>query len=194
MKDVLEEIKSAASDGTVFVSIAAGIGSDFIKRTVGFDCKIVLAMPNTPLLIGKGTVALAKVSPVTDEEYKSIREIFNSCAIDVEEVAQDAINATIPLHSSGPAYAYLFAKAATRYAEHHGIDAQTANRLFSNMLIGAAGMMLDTGKTHDELIKAVCSPGGTTLAGMAEFEKLGFEETVISAFEACYKRANELGQ
>ncbi|MEM1483963.1 pyrroline-5-carboxylate reductase [Oscillospiraceae bacterium PP1C4] len=191
--DVLAQIKPAATLQTVFVSIAAGISAEFIKSGVGFDAKIIRVMPNTPLLIGSGSTALSQVAPTSDEEFAFIKSVFAAAGA-VEEVAPDQMNEVIPLNGSSPAYIYLFAKVFVDRAVELGFDADTANRLFCNTLIGSARMMLETGKTHQQLIDMVTSPGGTTFKGLEALHRCGFEQALIDCFDDTIKRAYELGK
>lgn len=190
---VLEQIAPAVTENTVFISIAAGITAEFIRAKVGFACKLVMAMPNTPLLVGCGAVAVARVEPISDAEFDFALNIFRQSGI-VEVIPADRLNEVIPINGSSPALIYLFTKIMCEYSGRYGFDVETSNRLFCNALIGSAKMMLETGKTHDELIKAVCSPGGATLKGLEALEQKGFEGAITAYFDACIKRAYELGQ
>jgi pyrroline-5-carboxylate reductase len=52
------------------------------------------------------------------------------------------------------------------------------------MLAGTAKLQLKTG-THPGAMKdAVCSPGGTTIVGVAALERRGFRSAVIDAIDA----------
>ena len=192
--DVLSLIRRAspASD-TVFLSIAAGISIGFIKENLGFDAAVIRAMPNTPLLIGFGAVALSRETPVSDEAFDFAKSIFSSAGIAVE-IPSDRMNEVIPLNGSSPAYIYLFAKIFVEQAEKAEFDPQTANRLFCETLIGSAKMMLESGKTHQQLIDMVTSPKGTTFEGLCALEEHGFAQALIACFDATVRRAYELGR
>lgn len=190
---VLAELSSAVTGETVIISIAAGITGEFIRKKIGFDCKLVLAMPNTPLLVGCGAVAVARIEPISDEEFDFAAGIFRQSGA-VEIIPADRLNEVIPINGSSPAFIYLFAKIVCEYSKKYGFDVETSNRLFCNTLIGSAKMMLETGKSHDELIKAVCSPGGATLKGLEALEENGFERALTQCMDACIQRAYELGQ
>ncbi|MGI5967116.1 MULTISPECIES: pyrroline-5-carboxylate reductase [Anaerotruncus] len=191
--DVLAQIKPAAKPDTVFISIAAGMSAEYIKKALGFDAKVVRVMPNTPLLIGCGAVAISRVDPTSPEEFAFAKSIF-AAAGQVEEVDADKMNEVIPLNSSSPAYIYLFAKVFVDRAAELGFDPDVANRLFCNTLIGSAKMMMETGKTHQELIDMVTSPAGTTFEGLAALGRNNFEKALTECFDDTIRRAYELGK
>lgn len=191
--EIMPLVRQEMTPDKLLVSIAAGIGAQYIQDSVGFPCKLVLVMPNTPLLVGAGATALSRIEPATKEEFEEIRGIFALSGI-AEEVPPDKMNAAMSIHSCSPAYLYLFAKTVVACAEREGIDPDVANRLFCQMLVGAAAMMTETSKTHQELIDMVCSPGGTTLAGLAALDEAGFVSAIQAAFAANTRRAEELAK
>lgn len=193
IEGVLQELCGHIDGHHVVVSIAAGISDAYIKKMLGFDCKVVLVMPNTPLLIGHGASALAKIDPVTDEEFDLVFSIFSSVGAAVV-IPKEKMNEIIPVNGSSPAFLYYLAKIVSDYAQSLGIDREAANTLFCNTLIGSAHMMLETGKSHDELIRMVCSPGGTTLKLMEALEEKDWKGTLDEAMERCIDRAYELGR
>lgn len=76
---VLPKLKDAVTEQTVLISIAAGISGAYIQEQIGFPVKVVLAMPNTPLLLREGATALAPIAPVSDSEFQFVQQIFNAC-------------------------------------------------------------------------------------------------------------------
>lgn len=191
--DVLENIAPYVNDETVIISIAAGISDEYIRKMTKPDVKVVLVMPNTPLLLGEGASALAKAEPTTDVEFEFVKSIFASSGV-AEVVSIDKMKEIIAINGSSPAFIYLFAKGFVDYAEKVGINGDTAMRLLAQSLIGSAKMLTDSGYTVDELIKMVSSPGGTTLAGLDELYKGELTADVNNACEACTRRAYELSK
>mgnify|MGYP001427353628 CR=1 FL=1 len=191
--DIMSEVKPNAKAENVFVTIMAGISAQAIKTAVGFDAKVIRVMPNTPLLVGYGSIALSRVEPTAVEEFDFVKKVFESAG-KVEEIAPDKMNEVIPLNGSSPAYIYLFAKVFVDRAVELGFDADAANRLFCNSLIGCAKMMMETGKSHQELIDMVTSKGGTTYAGLEALSRNHFDCALIECFDDTIKRAYELGK
>lgn len=189
----LADLKGAMDPSKLIVTIAAGISTAYIKERIGFACKVVRAMPNTPLLLGEGATALCSAEPVSPAEFNEIKRIFEAGGM-VSVLPEEKMNAVISVNSTSPAYVYLLAKSVVDGAVEQGIDAKTALELFSKTLTGSARMLMESGKTPDELVKMVASPGGTTLKALEALEEHGFENAVRDAMLRCTHRAEELGR
>ena len=192
-EEVLPQIADAVTEQTVLVSIAAGIGAEFIRKLTKPFAKVVLAMPNTPLLVGEGATALAKDDSVSDAEFAVVRNIFGSCGM-TAVIAPEQMKEVIAINGSSPAFIYLFAKGFLDYAARVGLPEQSAKELFVQSLIGSAKMITDSGCSIDELIRQVSSPGGTTLAGLDQLYEGKMLDAVQNACDSCTKRAYELSK
>lgn len=193
--EVLQILKPLVANGkasdVLFVSIAAGITFQNLRDSLGAECKIVRAMPNTPLLLGEGATALCRTSNVSEAEFASVRAIFSRCGL-VREIDETQMDAVIAVSGSSPAYLYLLAKLTCDYAETRGINRNLALELFCQTLKGSADMLLKSGREPQGLIDMVTSKGGTTFALLDVLAERGFSEAVSDAFAACEKRAKEL--
>lgn len=190
---VLDSIKDYVTADTVIVSIAAGITAEYIQKKTNPDARVILVMPNTPLLLGEGATALSKSKNTSDEEFRLICDIFSSCGI-IEVIDISKMKEIIAINGSSPAFIYLFAKGFVDYAKNEGIDEKSALDLFAQSLIGSAKMMTSSGYSIDELIKMVSSPGGTTLRGLDELYKGNLVDVVNNACKSCTSRAYELSK
>lgn len=193
LDEVLDDIKDKITSDSVIISICAGITGEYIKSKTIPDAKVVLVMPNTPLLLGEGASALARVEPVSDDEFELVCRIFSSCG-EIAVIDKDKMKEIIAINGSSPAFIYLYAKAFADYAESVGIEKSVALKLFAKTLIGSAKMITDSGNSIDELIKMVSSKGGTTIAGLEKLREGDLEGMVKKACEACTKRAYELSK
>ena len=191
--DVLDALKPSVTADTVFISICAGISEKFIRSRTIPDAKVVLVMPNTPMMLGMGASAVSTDDKTTPEEFAFAKEVIGSCGI-VETIPIDKMKEIICINGSSPAFIYLFAKGFVDYAEANGIDSGAALRLFAETLKGSAEMLTSSGMTVDQLIKQVSSPGGTTIAGLDKFYEGKLTDDVNAACEACTRRAYELSQ
>ena len=193
IEGVLKAISAYTTEETVIISIAAGIGDEFIAKKTIPEAKVILVMPNTPLLLGEGASALSRNDKVTDEEFDVVLNIFRICG-KAAVIPKDKMKEIIAINGSSPAFIYLFAKGFIDYAASVGIDRAAAEELFTQSLIGSAKMITDSGNTIDELIKMVSSPGGTTLAGLDKLYEGNLTDVVKKCCESCTNRAYELSK
>ncbi len=190
--EVLESIKPAVTQTKVIVTIAAGISTDYIAKTVGIECPMVRVMPNTPLLLGCGATAISRRN-ISDDDFACVYDMFANGG-EVAILDESKMNSVIAVNGSSPAYVYLFAKAMVDYAVKEGIDEAAAMKLVCATLRGSAEMLEKSGDTPETLIKKVSSPGGTTLKALEKLDEKDFYNSVIEAMDACTKRADELSK
>ncbi len=191
--EVLSSVRRAVTADKLFVTIAAGISTDYIKSAVGCNCPVIRVMPNTPLLLGKGATAMCRSQEVTDAQFTLIQGFFAACGT-VAVLEEEKMNAVISVNGSSPAYVYLFAKAMADSAEKQGIPRETALPLICQTLIGSAAMLSQPNASPDDLIQMVSSPGGTTLKALEVLYDNDFVGIIDKAMAACTQRAEELGK
>lgn len=191
---VLEELKAYFDPRRhLLLSIAAGISEDFLRGYLGAEARLILVMPNTPILVGQGATAMARCAPTTREEFDFAMSLFSGAGM-VREIPKDQLNQVIAVSGSTPAYLYLISKIFCDYAARQGIDFDTANTLFAQTMTGAAAMLTQTGMSHQQLMDMVTSPGGTTRAGLDTLEAQGLRQVLESCCDATIRRAYELGR
>lgn len=191
-REVLEEIRPVLGEEQILISIAAGISIEKIKKDIGKKVRVIRAMPNTPALLGEGMTGVCyDTSDYTEGERAVIRHIFESFGR-MEIVNEELMNAVICVSGSSPAYVYLFIEALADGAVKYGIPRQKAYEMAAQTVLGAAKMVLET-KEHPGVLKdRVCSPSGTTIAGVAALEEHGFRNAVLKACDSCYKKAEDM--
>jgi pyrroline-5-carboxylate reductase len=193
LPSVLEEISSSLSSDTVIVSMAAGVKIEMIRKHLDGHPHIIRIMPNTPAAVGCAMIAVAPdsaVSPANVEEFKRLLSLAGLTEITPESL-MDAVTA---VSGSGPAYAYLFIEALSDAAVKMGMPRAQAIKYSAQTLKGAAEMVLETCSHPADLKDGVCSPAGTTIAGVTKLEECGFRNAVIQAALAAWERSKELGK
>ncbi|MBC8535580.1 pyrroline-5-carboxylate reductase [Clostridiales bacterium BX7] len=191
--ELLAQMNGFPTGEKLFVSIAAGISTGYLAASLGRGAKIVRAMPNTPLLVSMGATALCANEQVTPQELCYVQQIFSQLGV-CEIIEEELMNAIIAVNGSSPAVVYLFVKAFVDGAKEQGIDEQLAFRLFCQSVLGSVEMLQSTGKSPEELIRMVTSPGGTTLAILDSLEQSHFSEAIADSMRACTRRAQEIGK
>lgn len=193
MRDVLNECVGSFSDSTIFVTVAVGLPIKFYKKILGDSIKIVRTMPNTPTLIGEGMTVVSFDKSINKAERETVKGIFK-CVGKVEELDESLMSEVTAVTGSSPAYVYLFIEAMADAAVQSGIARALSYRLAAQAVLGAAKMVLDTGKHPGELKDMVCSPGGTTIEAVAMLERKGFRDAVITSMIECTKKAREIAR
>ncbi len=193
MDAVLEELGPALDRSVLVVSIAAGVRIARLERAFCERVRVVRVMPNTPCLVGRGASVLCPGSRARAADVRRVRSLLATVGKAYVVEDERMMDAVTGLSGSGPAYVYLFAEALIRGGVRAGLPADLARDLAYETIAGAAAMMIETGREPAELRKAVSSPGGTTLAGLARLDKGGFVRVVGEAVAAATRRSRELG-
>ena len=190
---VLKQIHYVITPEHVLVSLAPGVTIGQIKEQLGSDRRIIRAMPNTPAAIGEGMTGIACNSEeFSGEELALMEKLFGSLGR-YGYVEERLMSAVVCASGSSPAFAYMFIEALADGAVQFGMPRGQANEFAAQAVAGAARMVLETGKHPGELKDSVCSPGGTTIAGVAALEEAGFRGAVMKACAACFVKSEKMG-
>jgi pyrroline-5-carboxylate reductase len=189
----LRELGDAAigSGGMLVISIAAGITLETLEGCTPEKIRVIRAMPNTPALVGEGAAAYCCGSRATREDADCAGMLLGKVGVALE-VPERLMDAVTGLSGSGPAYVYLMIEAMADGGVRCGLPRDQALQLATQTVLGAARMVKDTGEHPARLKDMVTSPGGTTIAGLAELEERGVRSALIEAVTAATQRAREL--
>jgi pyrroline-5-carboxylate reductase len=192
----LEQLRASALDLTrpLWISIAAGIRLTTIESCLPAGCRVVRAMPNIPALVGAGATALCGNQNTDAADLADARSVFDSVGVSWEAEREALLDAVTGLSGSGPAYAFLFLEALIDAGEGVGLPREAAEKLALQTVFGAAKLALESDKSPAQLREQVSSPGGTTLAGLAQLEDGRMRETIARAVAAATRRSAELGE
>ena len=187
IREVIDQIKPNLGEGSVVVSVAAGIGTDDLKEMIGRESVgVVYMIPNTALQIGKG-MTFAASAGVSDEKIREIQALFSPLTR-LKFIDESKMGAATALCSCGIAYVYKFIAAAAQAGVELGFTYDDAVDFFTATVSGAAAMVEATDKTLQELINAVTTPGGMTIRGVNELDRRGFTAAVIDSIIAPLKK------
>jgi pyrroline-5-carboxylate reductase len=186
-----EEIKESLKPGNVIVSVAAGKTIAGIAEILGSEVAVIRVMPNTPTFIGKGAAGISLGKNVTKEQSAFVHNFLKASGL-VVEVPEDLQAAVTATSGSGPAYFFAFVEAMVAGGMKLGLTEEIATQLTVQTIIGASGMLAESGKSAKELRENVTSPNGTTFAALTTFEEKGLTAMVEAAMAASAKRSQEL--
>ena len=191
---LFEEIRPVLQNreqAPVLVTMAAGISMDAVEKMAACDSAVIRIMPNTPVSVGEGMILYTANAKTTEEQLSCFAHALSEAGR-LDRLPEEKIDAASALSGCGPAFVYLFAEALADGAVECGLSREKANLYAAQTLAGAAKLLLTSGKHPGELKDAVCSPGGTTIAGVHALENGAFRASAIEAVTAAYEKTLKL--
>ena len=192
---ILSELPSECEPGRpLFISIAAGITLETLGASLPEGTRIVRAMPNTPALVSEGATAFCGNTLATSDDLATAETLFNAVGLTWVAPSESHLDAATGLSGSGPAYVFLILEALTEAGIEQGIPPEAARRLATQTLLGAATLAHQSEEPPQVLRERVSSPGGTTIAGLAELDAGDLRGLISRAVAAATARSRELSQ
>lgn len=190
--DVCKSLGGSAPEKVI--SIMAGVTRNKIKSVLGRGVKVARCMPNLPCSIGSGMIGV-DMSDFNDsqDDIEFISGVLN-CLGMVLSLDEIKMNAVTGISGSGPAYVFLFIDALIDAGVHQGLTRNEATILAVQTVMGAAEMVEHSDVAVPELVKRVCSKGGTTIEAVKVLEEHNLSGIIDEAVAACTKRSEELSQ
>ena len=180
-------------ESLLLISMAAGLTLEKLVSLIPSQHRIIRMMPNTPVAIGQGVISYALSSNCRVEDSELFCQLLNKAGLLVE-LGEGLIDASTGLAGCGPAFVYLFIEALADAGVQTGLPRETALKMAAQTVVGAGQLVLENQEHPGVLKDQVCSPGGSTIAGVASLEAHAFRGTVMDAVHQAYKRTQELGK
>lgn len=150
VKSVLEEIRGRLRPGSLLVSLAAAVRTEWIEQSAGGDAKVLRIIPNTPSLIGAGMNPHCLGRHVTGEDLPFVDALLALFGETVR-VSEDQMEAFTALTAVGPTYVFPVLQALRDAAVAAGLDAEAAQRAAAQTVLGASRLVLETGRAPEDL-------------------------------------------
>lgn len=166
----------------IVISIAAGKFNAFWNEVLSAEAHHISTIPNTPIAIAQGVVVAEETHTLTEAQLTTFHELFEPIST-VEFVDTQHLSVAGTVAGCAPAYAAMFMEALADAGVKYGLTRATAYRLAAAMTAGTGALQLATGLAPAQMKDAVCSPGGTTIQGVAALEQTGFRGSIISAID-----------
>ena len=186
----LHPVLSARKDRFVLASMAAGLSCETLRAMAGFDVPLIRMMPNIPCQVGEGVVQYCGCG-TTEQELSDFALLLRAAGL-VTPMQEGLIDAASAVSGCGPAYVYLFIEALADGGVACGLPRKTAQDFAAQTVLGAAKMVLKSGVHPAELKDRVCSPGGTTIEGVAALYEGAFSADVMRAVTEAYRKTLEM--
>ncbi len=189
---VLDERREAGEEFTL-VSMAAGLTIKSLQGMAGGAYPVVRILPNTPCAIGKGMVLVTPGDGVTEKQMQDLCGLLQAAGR-FDAVEEGLMDAGGVIAGCTPAWAYLFLEGLADGAVEAGVPRDKAMAYAAQAVLGAAAMCLEPGAHPGPLKDAVCSPGGSTIAGVHALERAGLRGAAMDAVNAAFDKTKELGK
>lgn len=188
-KQVLDGV-AAEIKGKLIISLAAGWT---IGQLQGYTDFVSRVMTNTPAKFGYGMAVIAHSPEVSDEKKALVGELIGHVGkcIELPEKNMDAATALV---GSGPAFVLLMLESLMESGIKMGIPLKESRECAIKVLEGTAKMVEITGEHPSVLKHQVCTPGGTTIAGLCVMEDKGVRSGIIKGVEEAAEVAARLGK
>ena len=196
MADLLASIApilAARETPFCLVSMAAGLTMADIQRMAGAEYPVIRIMPNTPVSVGQGVILYDKTDNVSRESLDAFLSGMSQAGL-LDPLPEKLIDAGSAVAGCGPAFAALFMEALADGGVACGLPRAKALEYAAKMLLGTATLALESGQHPGALKDAVCSPGGSTIAGVRALEQGAFRAAAMNAVEAAFLKTKELGK
>lgn len=194
MADVLSPLRPVLAESKpLLITMAAGLTIGQIEAFADTRLPVIRIMPNTPVAVGKGVIQYCRNNLVSDDVLADFLSDMRFAGT-LDPLDEGLIDAASALSGCGPAYVYMFLEAMADGAVACGVPRAKAMAYAAATVIGAGEMVLATGQHPGALKDAVCSPGGSTIAGVKALETHGFRGAVMECVAAAYTRSRELGK
>lgn len=190
VEEVLKETSCSFNSKKLLISIAAGIRTSKIEKHLK-NVPVVRVMPNTPVLLGMGAIAIAGGKYAKSGDMKIAEKLLKSCGI-VVTVKEKDMDAVTAVSGSGPAYIFYIAEIMRKAAVKLGLKDAVARKLVNQTLLGASKMLIATDEEPEILRQKVTSKGGTTEAAFKHLFKKNFGKIFQNAILAAKKRSKQM--
>ncbi|MBE6004064.1 MAG: pyrroline-5-carboxylate reductase [Lachnospiraceae bacterium] len=191
IKEVITPLAETLAEdtGKLVISIAWGYDFEryFDEAVLKEGTHLLCTCPNTPVSINKGIFVAENKHSLTDEQLETAQELLSYLGR-VIFVDTKLMGASGTVCGCGPAFADLFTEAMADAAVMYGIPRKAAYEMVSAMIEGNAALQLSSGRHPGEMKDEVCSPGGSTIRGVAALEEKGLRAAVIAAIKAIQEK------
>ncbi|MGW4421800.1 pyrroline-5-carboxylate reductase [Streptosporangium sp. NPDC004631] len=191
MASLLAEIAAHVPADRLVISAAAGITTSFVESRLEAEIPVVRVMSNTPVLVDEAMSVISAGAHASERHLRRAEDLLRPVGkvLRIPESQQDAATA---LSGSGPAYFFYLVEAMVDAGILLGMPRAAALDMVTQSIVGAAIMLRDSGEHPVILREAVTSPGGTTIAAIAELERHSVRAAFLAAIEAARDRSSQL--
>lgn len=179
------------SSNPLIISIAAGKSLEEISSYLPYSPRLVRIMPNINAMVQSAVSAFCLNENASDQDESFAESFCNSFGKGIK-LQENLFSIYSAIGGCSPAFVYMFIDSMARAAVKNGMTKAQALEVSAQAVLGSAKMILSSDEHPWQLVDRVCSPGGTTIEGVAALQDNGFDAAIIKAVEASYKKDKKL--
>jgi pyrroline-5-carboxylate reductase len=178
--------------GKMVISFAAAISLDIMQKAAP-ECRLVRAMTNIAVKVLKGYTLFSPAEIIDADELELLESILLKFG-EIQRVQEQYLDVLTAMSGSGPAYIFTVVESMVYGALREGLPRKLALEAAAHTAIGAACLLLETGKHPAELKDMVLTPGGVTIDGIYELEESRIRTAFMKAIGAASARSRVLAE
>ena len=182
-----------ATRGKLVISIIAGKKLASLSQKFPHARALVRAMPNTPGAIGAGITGWCSLAPLSAADRDTVMAVLGALGV-VHSFPEEMIDSVTALGGSGPGFVFEFAAALREAGLAAGFSRELAAEFATEVLLGSAKLLKQSGEDADTLRDRVTSPKGTTYAGLQVMANAKLRDIMRDTILAARDRSRELAQ
>ena len=192
LDEVAPKLAGWITSRTIVVSILAGVEAATLRERFPKAAAIVRAIPNLPVAIRRGVVALHS-DDISEEQGFELSKLFAMLGYSMWSSSESTLATIGSVAGAGPAYAARFVDALAKAGVERGLPDELANTIALETVLGTSWMAATKSESMDDIVHRVASPNGTTEAGLAVLARDDVLYKLVSlTIGAASRRATEL--
>ena len=184
---------SSLTSGKLVISVLSGKRLETLGKVFPHARNVIRTMPNTPAQIGAGVTPWCALRSLSNKDRNTIESLLKAMGLQLE-IEESMMDAATAVSGSGAGFVFEFAGAMCAAAVKAGIDTETAHTLAIETLLGSARLLARSSDSPEALRDKVCSPKGTTEAGLNRMAAGDLRGLIRETIEAARQRAIEVSQ
>lgn len=192
VENVLLEMSGLLTENHIVISTVTGFKIKSIESIIGSDNFIIRSMPNTAISVGKSITCICS-NEKGQKRISVATSIYNRLGTSIE-IPEGQMQAATVICASGIAFWMRLIRATTQGAIQLGFESHIAQEMAMQTCLGAASLLIESGRHPEEEIDKVTTPKGCTIEGLNEMEHQGLSSSLIKGIVTSFNKINEISK
>ncbi|MGE6260767.1 pyrroline-5-carboxylate reductase [Heyndrickxia sporothermodurans] len=190
--EILEKLNHSIHSNQLILSVITSVPLNYYEEKL-VNQPVIRVMPNTSSMIGESATAISIGNNVSESQLEWAKMLLRSIG-EVYVIPDQYMDIFTGIAGSGPAYFYYFMEQMEQVGIEGGLSEQQIRSIVSQIVLGAAKMVLSKLGSPEELRKNVAAPNGPTEAGLLALKQFGGDRAIKEAVKSTTKRSIEMNR